>query len=131
VQVIAVPLALGCAHHAIFGRGVKLDQEHRSKARDHLGAAARCSAFRAFDVDFCGTWWMQSMKCFDRIEQQKVEPDLPEGIMALELLQMAYRGKVKLTPQQTRCATTPLLNSSVEPLPASELKKPMTRFRRF
>ena len=28
----------------------------------------------------------------NRIEQQKVEPDLPEGIMALPLLQMAYRG---------------------------------------
>ena len=40
----------------------------------------------------------------NRIEQQKVEPELPEGIMALSLLQMAYRGKVKLTPQQTRCA---------------------------
>jgi len=40
----------------------------------------------------------------DRIEQQRVEPDLPEGVMALELLQMAYRGKVKLTPQQARCA---------------------------
>jgi hypothetical protein len=40
----------------------------------------------------------------DRIEQQRIEPDLPEGVMALELLQMAYRGKVKLTPQQARCA---------------------------
>ena len=40
----------------------------------------------------------------NRIEQQKVEPALPEGIMALPLLQMAYRGKVKLTPQQARCA---------------------------
>ena len=40
----------------------------------------------------------------NRIEQQKVEPELPEGIMALPLLQMAYRGKVKLTPQQARCA---------------------------
>jgi hypothetical protein len=39
-----------------------------------------------------------------RIEQQKVEPELPEGIMALPLLQMAYRRKVKLTPQQARCA---------------------------
>jgi hypothetical protein len=27
----------------------------------------------------------------NRIEQQKVEPELPEGIMALPLLQMAYR----------------------------------------
>ena len=40
----------------------------------------------------------------NRIEQQKVEPELPEGIMALELLQLAYRGKIKLTPQQARCA---------------------------
>jgi hypothetical protein len=40
----------------------------------------------------------------NRIEQQKIEPELPEGIMALPLLQMAYRGKVKLTPQQARCA---------------------------
>ena len=32
------------------------------------------------------------------------EPELPEGIMALELLQLAYRGKIKLTPQQARCA---------------------------
>jgi hypothetical protein len=38
-----------------------------------------------------------------RIEQQE-EPELPEGITALPLLQMAYRGKVKLTPQQARCA---------------------------
>src|SRR5262249_40694532 len=35
---------------------------------------------------------------------QKVEPELPEGIMALELLQLAYRGKIRLTPQQARCA---------------------------
>ena len=41
----------------------------------------------------------------NRIELQKVERELPEGIKALELLQLAYRGKVKLTPQQTRCAT--------------------------
>jgi len=40
----------------------------------------------------------------NRIEQEKVEPELPEGIMALELLQLAYRGKIKLTPQQARCA---------------------------
>jgi hypothetical protein len=39
-----------------------------------------------------------------RIEQQKVEPDLPEGITALPLLQMAYRGQVQLTPQQMRAA---------------------------
>ena len=40
----------------------------------------------------------------NRIEQQKVEPELPEGITALPLLQMAYRGQVKLSPQQARCA---------------------------
>jgi hypothetical protein len=40
----------------------------------------------------------------NRIEQQKEEPQLPGGIMALPLLQMAYRGQVKLTPQQARCA---------------------------
>jgi hypothetical protein len=40
----------------------------------------------------------------NRIEQQKEEPELPEGIRALELLQLAYRGKIKLTPQQARCA---------------------------
>jgi hypothetical protein len=41
----------------------------------------------------------------NRIEQQKEEePELPEGITALELLRLAYRGKIKLTPQQTRCA---------------------------
>jgi hypothetical protein len=40
----------------------------------------------------------------NRIEQQKVEPDLPDDVMALPLLQMAYRGKVKLTPQQIRAA---------------------------
>jgi len=33
------------------------------------------------------------------------EPEMvPEGIMALPLLQMAYRGKVQLTPQQMRAA---------------------------
>ena len=40
----------------------------------------------------------------NRIEQQKVEPDLPDDVMALPLLQMAYRGQVKLTPQQMRAA---------------------------
>ena len=43
-------------------------------------------------------------EALNRIEQQKVEPELPEGIMALPLLQLAYRGKIKLTPQQARCA---------------------------
>ena len=40
----------------------------------------------------------------NRIEQEKVEPELPEGITALELLRLACRGKIKLTPQQARCA---------------------------
>ena len=102
----------------------------------------------------------------NRIEQQKEEPELPEGIMALPLLQMAYRGKVKLTPQQARCAIealpyetpklsataiatmdgkdfaaaldrtiergqqpVPLLNGSIEQLPASELRKPISNYR--
>ncbi|MFY9839153.1 MAG: hypothetical protein WAK55_22285 [Xanthobacteraceae bacterium] len=104
----------------------------------------------------------------NRIELQRVEPDLPEGIMALPLLQMAYRGKVQLTLQQMRAAIEslpyetpklsataiatmdgltfaealercierskappPLLNGPVEPLPASEMKAPMARYRRF
>jgi len=29
---------------------------------------------------------------------------LPENIGALELLQLAYRGKIELSPQQARCA---------------------------
>jgi hypothetical protein len=91
--------------------------------------------------------------------------------MALPLLQMAYRGRVKLTPQQARCAIEALpyenpkvsavaishMNSQdfasaldraiersgtkplpppklieaqqVEPLPASELKRPMAHYR--
>jgi hypothetical protein len=40
----------------------------------------------------------------NRIERQEVEPELPEGITALPLLQMVYRGQVKLTPQQARAA---------------------------
>jgi len=53
-----------------------------------------------------------------RIEQQKVELDLPDDIRALELLQMAYRSKVQLSPQQARCAIealpyeTPKLSAS-------------------
>src|SRR5215813_10227986 len=46
------------------------------------------------------------LPCFadpDNLEAPE-EPELPEGIMALELLQLAYRGKIKLTPQQARCA---------------------------
>jgi hypothetical protein len=104
----------------------------------------------------------------NRIEQQKVEPDLPEGITALPLLQMAYRGQVQLTPQQMRAAIEALpfevpklsaaaittmdeksfaaaLNRAIErsrspvprfngpssPLPREELKRPMSRYRRF
>jgi hypothetical protein len=33
----------------------------------------------------------------DQIEARRQEPLLPEGVMALPLLQMAYRGQVKLT----------------------------------
>ena len=104
-----------------------------------------------------------------RIEQQKVEPELPEGITALPLLQMAYRGKVRLTPQQARCAIealpyeTPKLSATAiatmdgksfaealdraiqrsrsplvinalpapEQHPASELKGPFQRYRRY
>jgi hypothetical protein len=52
-----------------------------------------------------GLWKVNSVdEVLDRIEQQKVEPDLPEGIGALPLLQMAYRGQVQLTPQQMRAA---------------------------
>ena len=40
----------------------------------------------------------------DQIEAQQQEPLLPEGITALPLLQMAYRGQVKLTQQQMRAA---------------------------
>ena len=95
-------------------------------------------------------------------------PALPEGIMALELLQLAYRGKIKLTPQQARCAIEslpyetpklsataiatmdgksfaetidraiersklpPMLNApTIELVDATELKKPMSRYRRF
>ena len=99
--------------------------------------------------------------------EEEEKPDLPEGIMALPLLQMAYRGKVELTPQQMRAAieslpyetpklsataiatmdgktfaealerciersqSPPRLNGPVEQLPAEELKKPMSRYRRF
>jgi hypothetical protein len=45
-------------------------------------------------VEGCETWWTQSMKCSTVLSNKK----LPEGIMALELLQLAYRGKIKLTP---------------------------------
>jgi hypothetical protein len=102
---------------------------------------------------------------------EEVKDELPENIGALELLQLAYRGKVKLTPQQVRCAEAalphetpklsataiatmdgksfaealeratarsesarngaPLLNGSVEPLPAEVAQRPLQIFRRF
>jgi hypothetical protein len=40
----------------------------------------------------------------DRIEGRQEEPPLPEDVGALQLLQMAYRGEVKLSPQQMRAA---------------------------
>src|SRR6516162_2154670 len=103
------------------------------------------------------------------LKVEEEEPSaLPEGIMALELLQLAYRGKIKLTPQQARCAieslpyetpklsataiatmdgksfaealdraierskSPPMLNApTTELVDATELKKPMSRYRRF
>jgi hypothetical protein len=105
----------------------------------------------------------------DQIEAQQQQPLLPDGITALPLLQMAYRGQVQLTPQQMRAAIEAfpfenpklsataitsmdekgfaaqldkaiersrgplLLNGPVveQQVPASELKKPMSRYRRF
>jgi hypothetical protein len=105
----------------------------------------------------------------DQIEAEQQERlALPDGITALPLLQMAYRGQVQLTPQQMRAAIEALpfevpklsasahligdeksfaaaldraiersrqppqlLNGPVEPLPPSELKQPMSRYRRF
>ena len=43
-----------------------------------------------------------------RIEQQQLEPLILEGIAALPLLQMVYRGQVKLSPQQIRAAVEAL-----------------------
>ena len=40
----------------------------------------------------------------DQIEAEQQGQPLPEGIGALPLLQMAYRGQVQLTPQQMRAA---------------------------
>jgi hypothetical protein len=40
----------------------------------------------------------------DRIEEEQQTPELPEGITALALLQMVYRGEVKLTAQQLQAA---------------------------
>lgn len=44
----------------------------------------------------------------DRIEAEQQTPALPQGIGALALLQMAYRGAVRLTPQQMRAAMAAL-----------------------
>jgi hypothetical protein len=40
----------------------------------------------------------------DQIEAQQQAPEIPRGVRALELLQMAYRGELKLTAQQMRAA---------------------------
>jgi hypothetical protein len=40
----------------------------------------------------------------DRIEAEHQTPALPQGITALRLLQMVYRGEVKASPQQMRAA---------------------------
>jgi hypothetical protein len=40
----------------------------------------------------------------DRIEAEQQTPALPEGVTALALLQMVYRGAVKVSPQQMRAA---------------------------
>src|ERR1700751_4303038 len=40
----------------------------------------------------------------DQIEAQQQKSLLPDDIIALPLLQMAYRGQVQLTPQQMRAA---------------------------
>jgi DNA-directed RNA polymerase specialized sigma24 family protein len=52
--------------------------------------------------------WLRGVavnEVLNRIEkQQNVEPELPENIGALPLLQLAHREKVRLTPQQARCA---------------------------
>src|SRR6516162_3532976 len=70
-----------------------------------MGFELRCSG-RNQVKQSGGLWKVADAvdEVLNRIEQQKVEPELPEGIMALPLLQMAYRGQVKLTPQQARCA---------------------------
>jgi hypothetical protein len=39
-----------------------------------------------------------------RYMKEADEPSIPEGITALELLRLAYRGKIELTAQQARCA---------------------------
>jgi hypothetical protein len=44
------------------------------------------------------------IEVLDQIEAEQQRPPLPEGITALPLLQMAYRGQVQLTPQQMRAA---------------------------
>jgi hypothetical protein len=40
----------------------------------------------------------------DRIEAEQQTPALPEGVTALALLQMVYRGAVKVSAQQMRAA---------------------------
>lgn len=40
----------------------------------------------------------------DRIEAQQQQQELPENVSALTLLQMVYRGALKVSPQQMRAA---------------------------
>jgi hypothetical protein len=45
----------------------------------------------------------------DQIEARQEQPTVPIGISAKRLLQMVYRGEVKLSPQQMRAAIEVLL----------------------
>ena len=40
----------------------------------------------------------------DQIEAQQQQQELPENVSALTLLQMVYRGALKVSPQQMRAA---------------------------
>jgi hypothetical protein len=44
------------------------------------------------------------MSILDEVVEEEERPILPDNITALPLLQMAYRGKVQLSPQQMRAA---------------------------
>jgi hypothetical protein len=43
-------------------------------------------------------------KSAEREQSVEAAPAIPEGVTALELLQMVYRGEVTLSPQQMRAA---------------------------